>query len=463
MKLWLKISIICTAVLLLIVGSCSTLLMLASRNKILSLTIENVCSEQSDIEDSFSQKVKLFGKDDLSPIEKQSLAKYSFKNYSDDAAALLDGNETLYSNISFNPEDILPALELNTQKYSLKTVNGTNVLIVASKVTLMSQQYAIYTVRNVTDVYDNIERMIMQFIGISVVCIVVGIILIIILIFLATKPLKELGLSVKRIAQGEYTERAKVGTKDEIGELARDFNSMAGAVQTHVEELKEITQRQQLFIGGLTHEFKTPLTSVIGHAETLLYTEMPQEVVESSLLYIHEQCKWLERLTQKLLKLITLQEEIVLKEEPVEALLEAVRGSVMETLDKREIRLDVECDIPTLPMDYDLMLSLLINLVDNAAKASEAGQTVCIHAHGRAIEVADQGIGISAEEISRVTEPFYMVDKSRSKKMGGVGLGLALVKRIADAHGAKIAMESAPGQGTTVKVIFPDNKTFTIS
>jgi signal transduction histidine kinase len=465
MKLWLKISLICTAVLLLTVGACSALLLLTSRQQALSLAIGSATGQQSDLHESFSKMTGLYGNESLGPIEKQSLVKYCFKSYTKGPSALISGDETLYSDIDFDPEAFLPQASLDSQKYYIGNVNGKDVIIVADKadITSISAQYAIYTVRDITDVYDNISGMIWKFGVISMVCIMIGVVLIILLISYATKPVVELGESVKRIARGEYTERARVDSEDEIGELAQDFNSMAQAVQNHVEELKEVSQRQQLFIGGLTHEFKTPLTSVIGHAETLLYTKMPEDVVEQSLLYIHEQCLWLERLTQKLLKLVTLQEEMQLQEEPVGKLLEAVGESVAETLSKRGVLLETECEADTLPMDYDLMLSLLINLVDNASKACAAGQTVRIRAHGRVIEVEDSGMGIPAEELSRVTEPFYRVDKSRSKKMGGVGLGLALVKKIAEAHGAKIEIESASGLGTTVRIIFPDYKTFTIS
>ena len=215
--------------------------------------------------------------------------------------------------------------------------------------------------------------------------------------------------------------------------------------------------RQQLFISGLTHEFKTPLTSIIGHSETLLYAKLSEDAAANSLQHIHEQCRWLERLTQKLLRLITLQEEIERREESVEELLEAVRESVAETLEGRQVGLSVTCESGTLAMDYDLTLSMIINLVDNASKASTPGQTVELLAYGRTIEVRDRGIGIAGEEIDRIVEPFYMVDRSRSKRMGGSGLGLALDKTIADAHGARLLISSAPGQGTSVKVVFPDN------
>jgi signal transduction histidine kinase len=463
MRLWLKISLICTAVLLLIMGACSTLLLLTARAKILELTIESAQTEQKNLQKSFENMLTLYNNDTLGPVEKRSLVQYCFRNFANNTSVLLSGDEPVYSDISFLPEDYLALSEPDSQKYCLKRVNGTDVLIVGNKTDLIHEQYVIYTVKDITGVHDSISQLIWQFGGISVACILIGITLLIILLFMATKPLKVLGLSVKRIAQGEYAERVNVGTMDEVGELAQDFNTMAGAVQAHVEELKEMMQRQQLFIGGLTHEFKTPLTSVIGHSETLLYTKMQEDIVEKSLLHIHEQCKWLERLTQKLLALITLQEKIALKEESVESLLGSVQDSVTETLQKRGVTLDWQCDASTLPMDFDLMQSLLVNLVDNASKASATGQTIHIYAHGRSIEVVDNGAGIPVEEVSRVTEPFYMVDKSRSKKLGGVGLGLALVKRIADAHGASLAIESIPGIGTTVKIIFPDNKIFTFS
>jgi two-component system phosphate regulon sensor histidine kinase PhoR len=463
MKLWLKISIICAAVLLLTVGICSALLLFTSREKILAIAVRSTESVQFDLSNSFKEMVTHYGSNDLGPIEKRSLVKYCFRNFTDDTSVLISGDDTLYSSISFDPANILALPVTGEQAYTLKKIGSMDYVIAGSKLTVLTDQYSIYTVRDITDVYESISQLVWQFCVISGFCITAGIILIIILILYAAKPLKELGFTVGRIAKGEYSERATVKTRDEIGQLAQDFNSMAQAVQTHVETLKETAMRQQLFIGALTHEFKTPLTSVIGHSETLLYTKMPQETVERSLFYIHEQCTWLERLTQKLLKLITLAEEIKLENKSVEELFDAVRISMEETLLKRGVNLQSICEISELPMDDDLMLSLIINLVDNASKASSPGQTVIMHAYGHTIEVTDKGIGIPGDELAMVFDPFYMVDKSRSKKMGGVGLGLAISKKIAEAHGANIKMESAAGLGTTVKVIFSDNNTFTSS
>ena len=144
-------------------------------------------------------------------------------------------------------------------------------------------------------------------------------------------------------------------------------------------------------------------------------------------------------------------------------MMDAVCMSAQEALKARGIALDASCEIDRLPMDVDLMKSALVNLVMNAANASKPGQTIRISAYDKTIEVADYGRGIPEKEMERVTEPFYMIDSSRSKKAGGSGLGLALVKQIAEAHHAKLVIESEIGKGTTVKMIFIDNDSFTFS
>ena len=156
------------------------------------------------------------------------------------------------------------------------------------------------------------------------------------------------------------------------------------------------------------------------------------------------------------MSLVTLGQQLKAVPTPVEPLLAQVANSTAETMALRGTPLRVECRVQALPMDADLMGSLLVNLVDNASKASESGQEILLSAEGRTISVQDHGRGVPPEAIDRITEPFYMVDKSRSKRQGGSGLGLALVKRIADAHNATLDILSAPGEGTIVRVTFPE-------
>jgi len=455
MKLWMKVSTICICVFIIIIGISSTLLILMSKDNILKVTLDSAVTQQHSLQSSFSEMLGYYGKDNMDTVAKSSMVKYCFSRFADSTSVLVAGDQTIYSNVSILPEKTLKLTSSTEQQHYIGEIDGRNILIVGSKTNIMSEEYSVYTVRDITSVYNSIDKMILKFVIISFVCIVVGVVLITFLVRFSMRPLKELSDTARYIAKGEYNKRVKINTKDEVGALAQDFNDMAKAVQVHIDELNENAERQLLFIGGLTHEFKTPLTSVIGHSETLLYTKMPEEVVLNSLSHIHEQCKRLERLTQKLLRLITLQEQIELKEESVDRLLENVKDSVEETLKRNDITLQITCQIDVLPMDFDLMLSMLINLVDNGVKASKAGQNLQINAYENVIEVTDQGIGISKEEISRIMEPFYMVDPSRNKVKGGSGLGLALVKKIGDAHGAEIVIESTPGQGTKIKVIFP--------
>ena len=311
-----------------------------------------------------------------------------------------------------------------------------------------------YVVEDITGVYESITRMVWRFALIGGVGILLGFVLIGLLVRRSMQPLAVLKTAAGRIAAGGYGERATVLSKDEVGALANDFNRMAEAVENHIGELTETAERQRLFISGVTHEFKTPLTTVILNADTLQNAYMDEEERQTALSYIERQCKWLERITQKLLKLITLKQDIELKPSSVPQLFERVEESMAETLRQRDTRLISECKLNTLSMDADLMQSVLINLVDNASKASAPGQAVTMRAYDDVIEVSDNGIGIPESELARITEPFYVVDKSRSKKLGGSGLGLALVKEIVNAHGAALEIESSVGVGTTIRVRF---------
>ena len=118
------------------------------------------------------------------------------------------------------------------------------------------------------------------------------------------------------------------------------------------------------------------------------------------------------------------------------------------------------CEMGTRRMDSDLFESLLINLIDNGIKASPDGDVIALTAAGGQITVQDWGCGIPAQEISKVTEAFYMVDKARNRREGGSGLGLALCEKIAQLHGAELKIESTVGEGTTVRIVF--YKTFTV-
>jgi len=455
MKLWQKISLTGVAILLAVVSVCSILLLTQAKENMIRLTTEQVQSQQKNLTTSFTEMVQYYLNDESSPVVKQSGIHYCFRRFADESSVLIGPVETMYSMVNIEPETILPIENDYEQKTLLYETGGRRILIVGSAQQLLEERYLVYTVKEVTEVFENITAMTWRFVLICGIGIIVGTALIILLVRRMSSPLIKLKNTTRRIAASEYDLRVQVQSKDEVGELARDFNAMVEAVQAHVSDLEDRAKRLQLFIGGLTHEFKTPMTSMIIHTDTLLSADLSTEEAQNSLAHIHAQCRWLERLTQKLLKLITLGEDINLQPENVRTLLTDISESMEETLRGRGTPLQTECETESLPMDYDLMKSLLINLVDNASKASEAGQAVILRAYDNTLEVQDSGKGIPQEEIEHITDPFYMVDRSRSKKSGGSGLGLALVKQIAEAHNARLGIESRLGEGTTVRIVFP--------
>ena len=269
-----------------------------------------------------------------------------------------------------------------------------------------------------------------------------------------TRPLAVLTDAGAQIAAGDYARRTDLHTGDEIEALSRSFDKMADAVQEKIADLQVDVQRREDFMGAFAHELKTPMTSIIGYADMLRTLQIdPAEQHEAAGAIYHESRR-LEALSYKLLSLLSLSDER-LELAPVD-------------LTDLWPRLRMAC--PQVPLltpqggavvhgDADLLLDLLCNLVQNAAKASPAGMpvTVLLADAGDtvALTVQDHGCGIPADKLARVTEPFYMVDKSRARKQGGSGMGLALCQRIAAVHGGTLQISSQVGVGTAVTVTLP--------
>ena len=267
-----------------------------------------------------------------------------------------------------------------------------------------------------------------------------------------TRPLRTLTTASAEIADGDYARRTGLHTGDEIETLSSSFDKMADAVQEKITALQADVRQREDFMGAFAHELKTPMTSIIGYADMLRTIQAnPAEQYEAAGAIYHEGRR-LEALSGKLLALLGLGEEtITLQPTALAALWPRLQAACPG------VPLQLPACDAAVQADADLLLDLLCNLVGNAVKASEPGQPVEVRAAEGddtvTLTVADHGCGIPQSEISRVTEPFYMVDKSRARKQGGSGLGLALCKRIAEVHGSDLHIESTPGEGTRVSVI----------
>ena len=460
MKLYQRITLLVSIVLTVVILAVSLSLLLFAKNTILSLSTEQVQRKQKTLRTSFSEMANYYARSDDSEAVHNSLIKLCFNRFSDQSSVLMREGKPVSTGVTIDPSVYVTS---DSEAFSegtpvAITVQGRNLLIAGSSTSVGTETYSVYVVEDITDTYARIQRMTWIFAGVSIAAIALGAVVVMLLVRRSTKPITALSGAAKEIADGAYEKRVAVRTKDEIGTLGEDFNRMADAVETKISELSERNERQRLFIGGVTHEFKTPMTGLILHAGLLRRANLSEDERDASLAHIEAQTQWLERLTQNLLKLFTSDDEIEIQPTDIPVLLTEVRDGVEPKLLERGATLFVQCETETLTLNPELWRSLLNNLIVNAANAYDADaeeKPITLTVKDKTFSVTDYGRGIPTEAQSRIFEPFFRVDKSRSKKQGGSGLGLALVKAIADAHGASVTVESEEGKGTTVSVLLP--------
>ena len=235
-----------------------------------------------------------------------------------------------------------------------------------------------------------------------------------------------------------------------------------------VTELRRLEVIRRDFVANVSHELRTPLTAIKGYAETLLGAAgEDRDTARRFLTVIDRHSERLGRLIDDLLALSDLElgrTPLRLGAVAVEAAVDDVLQILAERTSTLHVSAEVGPDTPPVVADGDRLRQVLINLVDNAAKYTPAGGQIRIRAglargpeHPGMVEITieDTGVGIPAQDLPRLTERFFRVDKARSRELGGTGLGLASVKHIMQAHGGALSIASALNQGTTVRVFFP--------
>lgn len=345
---------------------------------------------------------------------------------------------------------IYQVLESGEQKY----------LIFVCKSIMSGRLYYLESVKNITALYQERDDLYVQYRVVMLALIATSSIIIFILTHVLTRSVIKLSDTTRQFAQGDYGVRADVKSEDEIGTLAKDFNQMAESLNQKMEELTLAAQKQEDFTASFAHELKTPLTSIIGYADMLRTMDMSREETMEASHYIYSQGKRLESLSFKLLELIvTKNQDYQMKPLPVEELIKEVKISVSKALEKKQVTLHEKMENGIVWGEKDLLVSLFTNLIDNARKALPEGGNIWLKGRkvkkGYEIRVKDNGCGMPREELDKITEAFYMVDKSRSRKEGGAGLGMTLCRRIVEVHGAKWYIRSEEGKGTEIWVVFP--------
>lgn len=319
--------------------------------------------------------------------------------------------------------------------------------------------YYIETQTNLQEIFQKRDDMTKMYHYIVLIVLICCAVLSFVISYLLTYRVRALSVTARAFAGGQMEERAKIRGTDEIAKLAIDFNQMADELQEKMEQLEEHVKSQEAFTAAFAHELKTPLTSIIGYAELLRSMSLSKEEELTAANYIFSQGKRLESLSYKLLELFVLQKgEISFLPVNVGEAIEEVKQITAQGLQKKEVILEASFDEAVLLLEKDLFISLLVNLVDNAAKASQAGGHIRLtgkcEENRYAITVRDEGKGIPESEIKNILEPFYMVDKSRSRKEGGAGLGMTLCAEIVRLHHAEWKIESKENEGTKITIWF---------
>jgi len=340
-----------------------------------------------------------------------------------------------------------------TEDTVVQTVITDDERYMIQSLSMIGEGQYLESFRDITSVFLDRQSQFVIYQRLMILMILLNCILIYIVSKWITHPLIALSKATRKIATGDYSSRAGVKSKDEIGLLAEAFNAMADVVEHKIFDLQEINARQQDFIGSFAHEIKTPLTSIIGYADMLRSSKMTDEEQFLAANYIWSEGHRLESLSFKLLELIVLQKrDFPMRKVLIDQLIDDSLALMAPITAK--ITMSVILENAMILGEGDLLKTLIINLMDNARKSGADAITVTGKRAGTAykITISDNGKGIPKEEIKRITEAFYMVDKSRYKTDGGAGLGLAICREIVKLHKGQMHFTSEVGAGTTVCV-----------
>lgn len=272
------------------------------------------------------------------------------------------------------------------------------------------------------------------------------------------RPLRWLTVAAGRVAEGQLDQRVPVRSRDELGQLSEAFNEMTA-------RLKAARQMQTDFVANVSHELRTPLTALKGGIETLRDGAADDPTARDRFLdTLAVETDRLIRLVNDLLLLSRLDSDaLTLHKTHIDprTLIEAAVERLRSQAEARDVHVQIEMppDAPAIYADFDRLIQVLLNLLDNALKYSPSGGivTVLYRAEDKSayIEIRDQGIGIAPEELPRIGERFYRADKARSRAQGGSGLGVAIARALVERHGGVLRLESRLGQGTTATILLP--------
>lgn len=269
------------------------------------------------------------------------------------------------------------------------------------------------------------------------------------------KPIQKLTKATKRIAGGDFDVKLNIKQKGELGTLARSFEDM-----TH--DLQQLEQMRRDFVSNVSHEIQSPLTSISGYAMALKKVNLAESERSRYLDIIIAEADRMSKMSDSLLKLSLLEsqsQQLRLDTFGLDEQIRRVIVAIQPQWSARNIRFELDLKSVQVKADYDLLSQVWTNIIGNSIKFSKNDSVIRISLmqdpKNATVHISDTGIGISLEDQKRIFERFFKADRSHSRKYGGSGMGLAIVKQIISLHQGDIRVESELGKGTTFMVTLP--------
>ena len=386
------------------------------------------------------------------------------KSYSS-SVMIISGNRIMYdsrSALDRRTEHIeepiahlISGMTSGQMKYTISHIGNNYYIHVASffdKATL-----GIVTTRTITTTYNELHW------EVRILLITMLIILLVcsVIMFFSSrrlvKPLEKLNSLTRQIAGGRYDIKADIHTNDEIEVLSDSFNLMTTTIVSHMDKLNASIKRREQFVSDFTHEIKTPMTAIIGYADTLLNRDLNASQSRLAHEYIYSEGKRLENLSLVLLDLLSLRYEAIdMGKNAITEIVSSVSKSVTPILESANVTLVIDVEPCTVICNPDLICTALINLIDNARKASKNGDNISLSGRVEGnmyiLCVIDHGIGMDERTVSHISDEFYKADKTRNNSKGGYGLGMSLVSEIVSRHQGSMNVESTLGAGSKITI-----------
>ena len=464
MKFWQKTFLILNTIFLIFLDVVILIIARESYQRQLQSYEEKATGEAYFIANSiYHDFTILAGRDELS-ISNEEKTYRSYSNYYNQQGirlAIKEGSVLKYSDdLDFFADEVTLEVDANAMLLRVDTKDGEKYITVQVQLKEPYHSYSLLYSYHLVNFNQDWENMTYYFILAGVLISMLLSVVLYIVLRKLTKPILELNNATKEISDGNYKKRVIVKGNDELARLGAYFNIMSEKIQQNIESLQKETEIKQRLVDNLAHELRTPLTAISGYAEYMQMANLDEEERYHAISYIRSETKRLEKLGQVLLLLADVREtNDSMGAVSVEKLITTIKKRFMQSLKEKNITISQNVTATKIYGNYELLEILISNLVENALRASTPGGKIEISTYeenqGLILAITDYGIGMSEENLLHIMEPFYRVDKARSRKHGGIGLGTALCKQIAQKHQATIQYESELELGTTVKLIFP--------